>query len=131
MASKSTKATAPEPTEAPAEQQDHITLVGRLVADPELRFTKTTGKPVTNLRIAVNDGDKPVEFHRVTVWGRSAEVVAQYKRKGHRLEITGRVQERSYQDADGVERQSTEVIAHNVQFLGREPKAEQDEREVA
>ena len=115
--SKSTTATAPETVEAAPEQQaEQITLVGRLVADPVLRHTKTSGKAVSNIRIAVNEPDQEPTFHNVVVWGRTAEVVCQYKRKGHTVEITGRPQERSYEAADGTERQVSEIVAWRVQF---------------
>lgn len=117
--SKSTTAAAPEATAtAPAstaETENRTTLVGRLCADPILRQTRS-GKPVATIRIAVNDGPEPT-FHSVVAWGRTAEVVSQYLRKGRLVEVTGRSQERTWQHADGTERRTTEVVAYRIQFL--------------
>ena len=134
---KSTAATAPKAEQkasAPApEVENTVVFTGRLVADPELRHTATSGKPVSTIRVAVNDGPKPT-FHRVVVWGRTAEVVCQYLRKGRRVQVQGRSQERTWQDAEGAERRTTEVVAFRVQFLSSresgQPQAE-SERAVA
>lgn len=122
MAGRKSTTTAAEATKAttPA-QQDQVTIVGRLCADPVLRHTKS-GKPVTNLRIAVNVPDEDAIFHSVVVWNRSAEVVCEYLRKGRRVEVVGRPHQRSYKAADGTDREVTEVIAFRVNFLsGRGP----------
>src|ERR1019366_10343697 len=103
-------------TSTPDEQ---VTLVGRLCADPVLCHTKS-GKSVTTIRIAVNAPDSEPTFHSVVVWNRTAEVVCQYLRKGRRVEVVGRAQERSYQAADGAERKLTEVSAFRVQFLSEQ-----------
>ena len=99
-------------------------LIGRLGHDPELRNTKG-GTPVANLRLATNDrrkeGDSWVdhtEWHSVTVWGRTAENVVKYCSKGKELFVEGRIQTRKYTDRDGNERQTTEVVADNVRFIG-------------
>lgn len=119
MASKTT--TEPETVEP-------VTIIGRLVADPVLRYTATSQKPVTNIRVAVSNGSQ-VTYHRVVVWGRQAEVVCQFLRKGSAVEVDGRTQERSYQPAEGDERMVTEIIARAVHFLGHLP--EKDEEEAA
>jgi single-strand DNA-binding protein len=117
MASTKTKKTAePQATEAKPEQ---TTLTGRLTADPELRRTKND-KPVTTIRIAVNTPDADPTFHSVVVWGRQAEVVCTFLKKGRLVEVTGRPQERTYTAADGNERSVTEIIAWRVQFVRRE-----------
>jgi single-strand DNA-binding protein len=131
--STTTEAPAPEITpEAPA-KQDSVTLVGRLCADPVLRHTQS-GKAVTTIRLAVNKAEADTEFHSVVVWGRTAQVVCEYMRKGRAVEVTGRTQERSYTAADGTDRQVTEIVAWRVQFLNREQLAEAQpatEKEVA
>jgi single-strand DNA-binding protein len=122
------KTTHPEP-EAPQQVQDTV-LTGRLCADPKLRHTATSGKPVTTIRIAVNSGEQ-ASFHSVVVWGRTAEVVCRYLKKGRLVEVTGRSQERTYQAEDG-ERRVTEIVAYQVQFLsGRTTSESQAEGERA
>ncbi|MDQ1582451.1 MAG: single-strand DNA-binding protein [Microbacteriaceae bacterium] len=123
------KAKAPEPKPAetkPAEND--TTLVGRLVADPVLRHTRS-GLPVSTIRIAVNDGEEPT-FHNVVCWRRTAEVVCQYKKKGHRVEVVGRTQDHTWQAQDGTERHGQEVIAYRVQFLPGRSEAPVAEKEL-
>lgn len=97
-----------------------VQLVGRLTADPELRTTNTTGIPVANFRVAVDRGkDKPADFIPVIAWQKTAELVAQYVKKGHRVGVEGRLQTRNY-EVDGQKRFAMEVVAQRVQFL--EPK---------
>lgn len=96
---------------------NHAALIGRLTRDPELRHTKT-GRAVSTLRIAVNDGPEPT-YQDVVVWGRTAEVVCQYLGKGRLIHVEGRLRQRTWQAKDGSERRSVEVVAHRVQFLGR------------
>ncbi len=117
MSSKS-KTTAQAPAEAPREE---TTLTGRLTADPQLRHT-STGKPVTTIRIAVNNGNEAT-FHSVVVWRKSAEVVCQYLKKGRMVEVTGYPQQRSYTAADGSQRTVTEIVARRVQFVRRNTEA--------
>jgi hypothetical protein len=76
--------------------------------------------PVTNLRIAVNHPDRETEFHTVVAWKRTAEVVAQFLRKGRLVEVSGFSRERTWTDKDGNERTSTEITAFSVQFLSRQ-----------
>ena len=128
-----TPAEAPAPEQAaPAEREEPTVLTGRLCADPQLRHTHTSGKPVTSIRLAVPDGEE-TSFHTVVVWGRTAEVVCDYMRKGRLVECTGRWRERSYQAEDGP-RQVRELHAFSVQFLRRPVAAQaavEDERAVA
>jgi single-strand DNA-binding protein len=122
---KSTTTAAEATTQTP---QDEVSLVGRLVADPILRRTNS-GKAVTTIRIAVNDPDCEPTFHSVVVWSRTAEVVCQYLRKGRRVEVVGRPQQRSYQAADGTNRTVDEITAFRVAFLtghGSAPTHEED-----
>ena len=128
MARSKSTTTAAEATKAttPA-QQDQVTLVGRLCADPVLRHTKS-GKPVTTIRVAVNPPEGEATFHSVVVWNRSAEVICEYRRKGRRVEVIGRPQQRSYEAADGTDHEVTEVIAFRVNFLsgqGSDPAPEE------
>lgn len=117
MARSKSKTTAAEAKKDEQQvQPERITLVGRLCADPILRRTKTTGKAVTNIRVAVNPPDGEATFHTVIVWERDAENVCKYLRKGRLVTIEGRLQQRGYQAADGTERQVDEIVARRVQF---------------
>lgn len=98
------------------------TLICRLTRDPELRHTKS-GRAVSTLRVAVNDGPEPA-FHDVVVWGRTAEVVCQYMRKGRLIHVEGRIQPRSWTGKDGKERRTVEIVAYRVQFLSGRANAE-------
>jgi single-strand DNA-binding protein len=97
-------------------------IIGRLTRDPELRRTKT-GRAVSTLRVAVNDGPEAT-FHDVVVWGRTAEVVCQYMRKGRLVHVEGRIQPREWTDKDGGERRTVEIVASRVQFLSGGANAE-------
>jgi len=101
-----------------------VILIGNLGQDPELRNT-SSGTAVVNLRIATNERRKQAdgewgdhtEWHSVVVFGRQAESVNQYMRKGRQLYIEGRLQTRKWTDKNGQERYSTEVVGENVRFL--------------
>lgn len=106
-----------------------VQLIGNLAADPEVRFTKD-GKPVANFRMATNAkyGDKEyVEWHRITVWGKLAETCGEYLTKGRQVYIEGRLQTRSYEDKEKNKRFVTEIVAHQVTFLGAKPQGDQQE----
>lgn len=102
-----------------------VILVGNLTRDPELRYTPTN-RAVVNLGLAVNrtyataDGDRREEtdFFRVVVWGRQAETCNQYLSKGRSVLVEGRLQSRSWETEDGQKRNTVEVVAERVQFLG-------------
>jgi len=101
-----------------------VVLVGNLTKDPELRHTPS-GTAVTTLRVAVNDRVKRGEewtdaayYFDVTVWGRTAENCAQYLAKGRPVGVQGKLTWREWDAQDGSKRQSVEVVADNVQFLG-------------
>jgi single-strand DNA-binding protein len=101
-----------------------VVLVGNLTKDPELRHTPS-GTAVTTLRVAVNDRVKRGEewtdaayYFDVTVWGRTAENCAQYLAKGRPVGVQGKLTWREWDAQDGSKRQSVEVVADNIQFLG-------------
>jgi single-strand DNA-binding protein len=102
-----------------------VILVGNLGQDPELRTT-SGGQPVGSLRVATTEKFKDrdgnlqerTEWHSVVVWGRDAENVHKYCKKGRQLYIEGRLQTRKWQDKEGKDRYSTEVVADVVRFLG-------------
>jgi len=100
-------------------------ILGNLGRDPELRHTPG-GKAVCTLRIATNEvwtdqsGERQerTEWHTVVVWGRQAENCNQYLKKGRSVYIEGRLTTRKWQDKDGKDRYSTEIVADRVQFIG-------------
>ena len=106
-----------------------VILVGNLGADPETRYMPSGGA-VTNIRIATseswkdkNTGDQQerTEWHNVAFFGRLAEISAEYLRKGSQVYIEGKLRTRKWQDKDGNDRWSTEVIANEMQMLGGRP----------
>lgn len=105
---------------------NRVFLIGNLTRDPELRYLPS-GQAVANFTVAANrtytsnTGEKKeeVSFIRVVVWARRAEVCNEYLRKGSPVFVEGRLQSRSWEAQDGTKRSSLEVIANNVQFLGR------------
>jgi single-strand DNA-binding protein len=103
-----------------------VILVGHLGADPETRYMPS-GSAVTNLRVATSESWKDktsgeqqerTEWHRVAMFGRLAEIAAEYLRKGSQVYIEGSLRTRKWQDKDGGDRWSTEVIANEMQMLG-------------
>ena len=104
-----------------------VFLMGNLTRDPELRYTPN-GQAVTSMTIATNrqwtdkdSGDKKdqAEFTDVVVWGKMAENVANYLKKGRRVHVIGRLQTRNWEAQDGSKKYKTEVIATDVTFLDR------------
>lgn len=112
---------------------NHVTLLGNLANDPEVRFT-SGGVQVATFNLATNEqgaidqetGErrKNTNFHRIVVWGKLAEVCAEYLSKGRQVLVEGRIQYRRYEDKEGVSRSSTEVVSRNIQFLGGPRKEE-------
>lgn len=100
-------------------------LIGRLTKDPELRYIPSSGRAVATFSIAVDrtfvgkDGQKQTDFFNIVVWGKQAENVANYLAKGSQVAIRGQIQNRNYETQNGEKRYLTEIIADNVQFLGR------------
>ena len=102
-----------------------VTLIGRLGQDPEIRYTQS-GSAVANANIATNDywtdkqGEKQerTEWHRVVFFNRLAEIAAEYLKKGSQVFIEGRIQTRKWEDKDGNERWTTEIVANEMQMLG-------------
>ena len=103
-----------------------VTLIGNLGNDPELRSTQS-GSAVANITLATSESwrDKEtqetkerVEWHRVIFFGRLAEVVNEYLRKGSQVYVEGRIQTRKWQDKDGNDRSTTEIVANEMQMLG-------------
>lgn len=103
-----------------------IVLLGRLVKDPEVRYTQS-GKVVCQFTLAVNrpfakEGDVQTDFIPVVVWGKTAEVCGNGLQKGQRALVEGRLQIRSY-EKDGAKRWVSEVIANNFEFIEKKGDA--------
>lgn len=99
-------------------------LIGRLGADPELRYTPS-GLAVANFRIATSEqwtnkeGEKQerTEWHRIVAFGRLGEICGEYLVKGKQVYIEGRLQTRSWEDREGNKKYTTEIVASNMQML--------------
>lgn len=104
-----------------------VALMGRLVADPELRTTGN-GTSVTSFTLAVERSyaptgqDRQADFIDIVAWRSTADFVCKYFRKGQLIAVQGSIQTRSYTDKDGNKRKAFEVVADNVHFA--EPKRE-------
>lgn len=109
---------------------NNVVLIGRLCADPELRYIPGSGTAVTKFTLAVDKGlskDKKQEmeskneptadFIRIVVWGKSAENCANYLAKGRLVGVQGRIQTGSYDDKGGKRIYTFDVVANNVEFL--------------
>ena len=121
-----------------------VIVVGNLGADPETRFLPS-GEAVTNIRVATTDKWKDkssgemkeaTEWHRISFFGRLAEVAGEYLKKGSQVYVEGSLRTRKWQDKDGQDRYSTEIRADVMQMLGRregggEPRAERPEPAMA
>ena len=103
-----------------------VILLGRVGADPEVKVMPS-GNAVVNISIATNKKFKnkesgtyedKTEWHRVVFFNKSAETIGQYVKKGQQLYIEGRLQTRKYQDKDGIEKYSTDIISDNFTFIG-------------
>jgi single-strand DNA-binding protein len=103
-----------------------VILVGNLGADPETRYMPS-GDAIANIRLATTDswkdkatGEKKeaTEWHRVAFFGKLAEIAGQYLRKGSQVYIEGRIRTRKWQDKDGQDRYTTEIVADTMQMLG-------------
>ena len=102
---------------------NRIVLVGRLTADPEMRYI-VDGTAITKFRLAVDrdrktDDTHQVDFIPIIAWRKLAEICGQYLKKGRLVLVEGRIQIRSYDTQAGVRRWTTEVVARNMQMLGR------------
>jgi len=106
--------------------KNRVQLIGHVGQEPEIK-TLDAGKKLANLSIATNEvyykdnGDKveKTEWHRVTAWGKTAEIIEKYVTKGKEIGIEGKLTNRSYDDKDGIKRYITEIVANEVLLLGK------------
>ena len=102
-----------------------VMLIGRLGADPQLKYTPS-GRANVNFNLATNaswkdqDGNNQerTDWHRIVAWGKLAEVIGEWLKKGSSVYIEGRLQTRSYDDQNGVKKYITEVVASDLEMLG-------------
>lgn len=96
-------------------------LVGNLGADPELRTTQNN-TAVANCRLATNErranGEEHTEWHSLVAWGKQAEVLGEYARKGTRLFVQGVIRTRDWENNEGQKRRTTEIHVREFKFLG-------------
>ena len=111
---------------------NRVILIGNLTRDPEVRYTQS-GKPVANVSIATNESyknkdtgervEKP-EYHRVTFFDKLAEIVGQYLKKGSKIYLEGKLQTRKWQDKDGQDRYTTEILGSEMKMLSAKGEGE-------
>jgi single-strand DNA-binding protein len=112
-----------------------VILVGNLGNDPEVRYAQS-GAAITTISVATTEAWKDkngeaqerTEWHRVKFFGRLAEIAGEYLEKGRQVYIEGSLRTEKYTDKNGVEKYSTDVIAHEMQMLGGNPGGERTER---
>lgn len=108
-----------------------ISIVGRAVADPEVKYT-AQGHAVVNFRVAVDrsfknaDGNREADFFTVVAWRKPAETIGNYLKKGRLVSVKGRMQMRQYEAQDGAKRTVWEVQSEEVNFLDGKKESPQD-----
>lgn len=114
-----------------------VIVVGNVGKDPEVRYMPS-GDAVANISVATTDrykdkqtGDmrENTEWHRIAFFGKLAEIVGQYIKKGSQIYVEGRLRTRKWTDASGVEKYSTEIVAESMQMLGGKPSGGSDSGE--
>lgn len=116
-----------------SEGLNKVQLIGNLGQDPELKFTQG-GQPVLNIRMATTEryankeGERQekTEWHSVVLWGKRAEALAKFLKKGRTIYVEGRIQTRSY-EKDGVKRYATDINAQQILLLGGGGKREDED----
>ena len=104
-----------------------VILIGRLTKDPEVRYT-TTQKVVATFSLAVNreyknaEGNYDADFFNIVMWGKPAELAGNTLKKGSKIYIDGRIQNRTYDAKDGSKRYITEIIANGFEYLEKKPE---------
>ena len=102
---------------------NEVVLIGRLMRDPELKFTSGEGKAVATFTLAVErkfkskSGETESDFINCVAWNKTAEIVAQYSGKGKLLGVSGRLQTRSYVDKEGTKKYVSEVICNEIKIV--------------
>lgn len=94
-----------------------INLIGRLTADPELKYTSKDKKAAVNFSVAYNASEEHVDFFNVVAYDKTAETICKYVKKGNQIGITGRLTTRTYEVESG-KRTVTEIIANSITLIG-------------
>jgi single-strand DNA-binding protein len=103
-----------------------VILIGNIGQDPEIKYT-AKGDAVVNLSLATSEqwvdkasGEKKeqTEWHRISIFGKPAEIAAQYLKKGSKIYVEGKIRTRKYTDQQGAERQSTDILCDSFKMLG-------------
>jgi len=105
-----------------------VIIIGNLGRDPETRYMPDGGA-ITNISVATTDKWKDkngemqekTEWHRVAFFGKLAEIAGEYLKKGSQVYVEGRLQTRKWQDKDGADKYTTEIVANQMQMLGSRP----------
>ena len=104
-------------------------IVGTMGQDPDVKYT-ASGSPVVNVSVATNEtwkdkqtgeAQERTEWHRIVIFGKLAEIAAQYLKKGSQVYFEGKIQTRKWQDKSGQDRYTTEIVANEMQMLGGRP----------
>lgn len=109
-----------------------VYLIGNLTRDPEVSETGS-GLTLCRFSIAVNrnysssDGERQTDFFNITVWRALAENCGKYLKKGSKVAVVGSLQNRSYEDKDGIKRNVTDIVANEVEFLSSKSSGESDD----
>ena len=107
-------------------------IVGTLGRDPEIRYS-SNGNAVVNISVATNEAWKDretgepqerTEWHRIVIFGKLGEIASQYLKKGERAYFEGKIKTSKWQDQSGNDRYTTEIVANEMQMLGRRPEQE-------
>ena len=112
---------------------NRVELTGRLTANPELKHVENSDKVYTRFTLAVQrdfknkDGEYDADFFNIVAWDKRAEVITNYVKKGHKFLVTGRLQNKSYDKADGTKGYITDVVLKDYEFLENKPKEEAPE----
>ena len=113
-------------------------IIGNLGKDPEMRYTQD-GKAIANLTVATSEswkdkatGEKreKVEWHKVTFFDKLAEIVGQYLKKGSKIYLEGKLQTRKWQDKDGHDRYTTEIVGNEMKMLGGKGEGETQQQKA-
>ena len=111
-----------------------VFLIGRMVKDPELRYTPGKGTAVVSVTLAVDKyntktGQNEADFIPIVVWGKQAENLSSHMTKGSMIAVSGRIQTRSYEAKDGSKRYVTEVQVEHIEFLGSKSDGQTETKE--
>lgn len=111
-----------------------VMLIGNICTDIQLRYT-SSNVAVATFSLALNrpkkqDGTQEADFPNIVVWGKQAENINKYLKKGSKLALEGRIQTRTYETENGQKRYITEVVAENVQFLDNKKDGQQGGQET-